>query len=69
MTKTEIRKLKIGSKYTYDHPLWGYVETRTVKFIARDNKRKPMVVFYGVVYGKRNDYEQLLSPRYKILKP
>lgn len=69
MTKTEIRKLKVGSKYTYDHPLWCYKETRIVKFIARDGKRKPVLVFYGVSYDKRNNYDSLLSPRYKLVEP
>ena len=67
MTKTEIRKLRVGSKYSYDSWLGG-TKIRTVKFIVRDGKRKPMIVYYGVSYATRNEYKHLLSDKYKLIK-
>lgn len=66
MTKTEARRLRVGSKFLYKSP-FGYETTRTIKFIAWNN-RKPEIIFYGASWGKRIDYEHLLLDRYVLIK-
>lgn len=66
MTKTEVRHLRVGSKFTYKSP-WGYTAKRTVKFIAW-MEYKPYVIFYGSRYNQRVEYEHLLSDRYTLIE-
>lgn len=67
MTKTEARRLRVGSKFLYKSPL-GYETTRTVKFIAWEGRRKPKYIFYGVSWSKRVDYDNLITPKYILIK-
>ena len=66
MTKTEVRKLRVGSKFLYHSP-WGYTAKRTIKFIAWMNY-KPWLIFYGSGYHQRLDYDALLSEKYELVK-
>ena len=66
MTKTEVRRLRVGSKFQYSSP-WGYTKNRRIKFIAWLNY-KPFVVFYGSGLHQRLTYEELLSDKYKLIK-
>ena len=66
MTKTQVRCLRVGSKFLYHSPL-GYTAKRTIKFIAWSD-HKPYVVFYGSGYGQRIDYEHLLDDCYELIK-
>lgn len=66
MTKSEVRRLRVGSKFLYHSP-FGYTAKRTIKFIAWLNY-KPYVVFYGSGYQQRLTYEELLLDIYVLLE-
>lgn len=66
MNKTEVRRLRVGSKFLYHSPL-GYTAKRRIKFIAWSNY-KPWIVFYGSGCHQRLTYEELLSERYVLLE-
>ena len=66
MTKTEVRRLRVGSKFLYHSPL-GYTTKRRIQFIAW-SCHNPFIVFYGSGYGQRLTYEQLLLERYVLLE-
>lgn len=66
MTKTEVRRLRVGSKFLYYSP-FGYTTKRRIKFIAWSDY-KPWIVFYGSGYQQRLTYEQLLLDQYVLLE-
>ncbi len=66
MSKTEVRRLRVGSKFLFYSP-FGDVKKRRVKFIAWSDY-KPWIVFYGSGYQQRLTYAQLLSDRYVLLE-
>ena len=66
MTRSEIRRLKPGSKYKAITP-FGCTKIRKVHFVVWVG-HIPYIIFYGKHYDKRNYYYQLTSDNYTLIK-